>query len=286
MTVPVEPQTATVEAQLEQARRQLAAAAVEEPGRTAESLLRFVIGCERSHLFAHPERELTPQETEQFQRLILRRTDGEPTQYILGVREFFGRDFEVSPAVLIPRPETELLIEAVVEKASSAARVLDVGTGSGCIAVTLACERPSFDICSVDISEPALIVAKKNAQRLGARVEFRHGDLMEPFEGELFDVVVSNPPYVAERDRPTLSREVRREPETALFAGVDGLEVYRRLIPAAMGALRPGGLLAMELGYDSLPGVLALLEGWDDVETRSDLAGVMRIALARRPGLA
>jgi release factor glutamine methyltransferase len=282
MTGAHEPREATVKAQLEHARRQLAAAGIEEPRRTAESLLGFVTGCESSHLFAHPERELSVDEAEQLQALVARRVEGEPTQYIFGVREFFGRDFEVSPAVLIPRPETELLVEAVLEKGPESARALDVGTGSGCIAVTLACERPSWEICAVDISEPALAIAENNAERLKARVEFRHGDLTEPFEGESFDVVVSNPPYVAERDRPTLSREVRREPEAALFAGADGLDNYRRLIPGAARVLRPGGLLAMELGYDSLPGVLALLEGWDDVETRPDLTGITRIALARR----
>ncbi|MDA0204650.1 MAG: peptide chain release factor N(5)-glutamine methyltransferase [Acidobacteria bacterium] len=282
----VEPQTATVEAQLEQASHQLAAAPVEEPRRTAESLLGFVMGCERSHLFAHPERELSLKEAEQFQLLVERRFSGEPTQYILGVREFYGRDFEVNPAVLIPRPETELLIEAVLEQLPEFACVLDVGTGSGCIAVTLACERPSLKVHAVDISEPALAVAENNAQRHQAGVKFRRGDLTEPFADESFDVVVSNPPYVAERARPALSREVRREPELALFAGLDGLDVYRRLIPDAGRVLRPGGLLAMELGHDSLPGVLALLAGWDDVETRPDLAGIARIALARRPRFA
>lgn len=279
----VEPQTTTVEGLLEQARRRLAAAAVEEPRRTAESLLGFVAGCERSQLFAHPEREFSLEDAEQFHLLVDRRAEGEPTQYILGVWEFFGRDFEVNPAVLIPRPETELLVETVLERAPDTVRVLDVGTGSGCIAVTLACERPSWEICATDISEPALTVAENNARRLKVRVEFRSGDLTEAFEGESFDVVVSNPPYVTEGDRSTLSREVRREPEAALFAGADGLDIYRRLIPAAARVLRPGGLLALELGYDSLPGVLALLEGWDDVETRRDLAGITRIALARRP---
>lgn len=281
-----EPQGTSVEAQLEWARRRLAGAIVEEPRRTAESLLGFVIGCERSLLFAHPERELSFEEAERFAGLVTRSMGGEPTQYILGVREFFGRDFEVNPAVLIPRPETELLVEAVLEKSTENARVLDVGAGSGCIAVTLACERPAWKVYATDISEQALAVAERNARRLETQVEFRLGDLTEPFAGEAFDVVVSNPPYVAERDRPTLSREVRREPETALFAGEDGLDVYRRLIPAAMRVLKPGGLLALELGYDSLPGVLALLEGWDDIETRPDLAGITRIALARRARLA
>jgi release factor glutamine methyltransferase len=285
MTVSAEP-AATVEAQLEQARRRFAEATIEEPRRTAESLLGFVIGCDRSHLFAHPERELSAQEAACYRRLVERRAAGEPTQYLLGVREFFGRDFEVNPAVLIPRPETELLVEAVLEKAPETVRVLDVGTGSGCIAVTLACERPSWEIYAADISKPALTVAENNARRLEARVEFRHGDLTEPFSDESFDVVVSNPPYVAQRDRPTLSRELRWEPELALFAGDDGLDIYRRLVPAAARVLRPGGLLAMELGYESLPGVLALLEEWDDVETQPDFAGVTRIALARSPRFA
>ena len=286
MTVAVEPQTATVEAQLEHTRRQLAAAAVEEPRRTAESLLGFVIGCDRSHLFAHPERELSVEEAEQLQRLVARRAAGEPAQYILGVREFFERNFEVNPAVLIPRPETELLIEAVFEKAPGSARVLDVGTGSGSIAVTLACERSDLEMFAIDISSGALRTARRNEQRHGATVRFMQGDLLEPIAGDSFDAVVSNPPYVAECARPTLSREVRREPGLALFAGVDGLDIYRRLIPSAARVLKAGGLLAMELGYDSLPGVLALLEGWDDVETRPDLAGVTRIALARRPRFA
>jgi release factor glutamine methyltransferase len=281
MTVSAEP-SATVATQLEEARRRLAEDSIEEPRRTAESLLGFVIGCDRSHLFAHPERALSEQEMERFNSLIERRAAGEPTQHLLGVREFFGRDFEVNPAVLIPRPETELLVEAVLERAPENARVLDVGTGSGCIAVTLACERPSWSVYATDLSEPALRVAESNAKRLGAQVEFRLGDLTEPFDGESFDVVVSNPPYVAQRDRPTLSRELSWEPELALFAGEDGLDVYRRLVPAAARVLRPGGLLAMELGYDSLPGVLELLEEWDDVETRPDLAGIIRMALARR----
>lgn len=283
MTVAVEPQTATVEAQLEQARRQLAAAAVEEPRRTADSLLGFLLGCERSQLFAHPERALSIKEAEQFQLLVARRLSGEPTQYILGVREFFDREFAVNPAVLIPRPETELLVEAVLENTRATARVIDVGTGSGCIAVTLACERPAWDVFAVDVSAAALETAQRNARRHGAIVCFSEGDLLESVADDSIDVVVSNPPYVAERDRPTLSGEVRREPELALFAGVEGLDVYRRLIPAAARALKPGGLLALELGYDSLPGVLALLEGWDDIETRPDLAGIARIALARRP---
>lgn len=282
MTVAAEPQAATIEAQLLRARRQLASAAVDEPRRTADSLLAAVLECDASHLFAHPERELTEQEAAQFSALINRRANGEPTQYLTGVREFYGRDFAVNPSVLIPRPETELLVEAVLELATTDAKILDVCTGSGCIATTLVCERSTYRLFASDISVDALDTARRNAARHGAAITFSERDLLTDIEDASFDVIVSNPPYVSERDRPTLSREVQREPALALFAGDDGLDVYRRLIPTAKQALRPGGLLALELGYDSLPGVRDLLGDWDAVEFRPDLAGIPRIALARR----
>lgn len=283
MTVAAEPQAATVAAQLDRARRQLASAAVEEPRRTAETLLGIVIGGDRSYFFAHPELELTSPESLRFADLVERRAAGEPTQYLTGVREFYGRDFEVNPQVLIPRPETEQLVEAVLSLAPPEARILDVGAGSGCIAATLYCERPSFTVFAADISAAALQTAQRNAARCQAAVAFLQGDMLEAVADESLDVVVSNPPYIAERDRAGLSREVRREPELALFAGKDGLAAYNRLIPAAARVLRQNGLLALELGYDSLPGVQTLLKGWDDVEIQADLAGIPRIALARRP---
>jgi release factor glutamine methyltransferase len=282
MTVAAEPQAATIEAQLDRARHQLASAAIEEPRRTADTLLSNVLQCDPSHLFTHPERELTEQESARFAALVERRASGEPTQYLTGVREFFGRDFEVNPSVLIPRPETEFLIEAVLCEVPGAATILDLCTGSGCIATTLACERSAYQLFASDISAAALDTARRNASRNGARVSFAQRDLLEDVEEHSFDVIVSNPPYVAERDRPTLSREVGHEPALALFAGDDGLEIYRRLIPAAERVLRPGGLLVLELGYDSLPGVKQLLAGWDAVEFRPDLAGITRVALARR----
>lgn len=286
MTVAAEPQAATIEAQLLPARYQLASAAVEEPRRTAGTLLAAVLDCDQTHLFAYPERVLTEPESAHFAELVARRAAGEPTQYLTGVREFFGRDFEVDPTVLIPRPETEFLIEAVLGEAPDSARILDLCTGSGCIATTLACERPNNQVFAADISADALRIAQRNSGRHDASVSFLQGDLLDAVRDESYDVIVCNPPYVAERDRATLSREVRREPSLALFAGTDGLAIYRRLIPAATRVLRPGGLLVLELGYDSLPGVRELLGEWDRVEIRSDLAGIARVALARRPPFA
>jgi release factor glutamine methyltransferase len=281
MTVAAEPQAATIEAQLQRARHQLASAAVEEPRRTAGILLAAVLDCDQTHLFAYPERVLTEPESACFADLVDRRAAGEPIQYLTGVREFFGRDFEVNSTVLIPRPETEFLIEAVLGEAPDNARILDLCTGSGCIATTLACEQPNSQVFATDISADALRIAQRNSGRYDASVSFLQGDLLDAVRDESFDVIVCNPPYVSERDRVMLSREVKHEPSLALFAGTDGLAIYRRLIPAATRVLRPGGLLVLELGYDSLPGVRELLGEWDRVEIRPDLAGVVRVALAR-----
>ncbi len=273
---------ATIESELERSRALLARAGVAEPRLTAECLLGFTLRADRAHLFAHPERLLDEAELSRVRALIERRAGGEPLQHLTGVREFYGRDFKVSPDVLIPRPETELLVEAVLERLRGDERLTDVGTGSGAIAVTLALEAPRSQVLACDVSAKALEVAAGNARDLDATVKLWRGDLLSAVAAGSLDVVVSNPPYVAERDRPTLSREVRREPSLALFAGEDGLACYRRLIPQARLALRPGGLLALELGYDGLPGVTALLADWDNVETRTDLAGINRVLLARR----
>ncbi len=273
----------TTGSELVRARALLAASGVEETRLTAETLLAHVLGADRAHLFAHPERPLGEDERSLFRDLIARRTEGEPTQHLTGVREFFGREFAVSAAVLIPRPETECLVEAALERLRGDERIVDVGVGSGAIAVTLALEAPGLRVAACDLHGKALAAAAGNARKLGADIELWQGDLLDAAAPRSLDAVISNPPYVAERDRPTLSREVRREPETALFAGEDGLDCYRRLIPQAKGALRSGGLLALELGYDSLPGVRALLADWDNTETRNDLAGIPRVVLARRP---
>jgi release factor glutamine methyltransferase len=183
--------------------------------------------------------------------------------------------------VLIPRPETELLCESALERLPSGARVADVGTGSGCIAVTLALEARTARVLAVDLSADALRIARRNAAALGAQVGFVRADLLGSFAGGSLDAVVSNPPYVPHPDREGLAREVRDwEPEGALFAGEEGLDVYRRLIPEAARVLRPGGLLAMEFGFGQAEGIRALLAGWNDVEIRNDLAGIPRVALA------
>jgi release factor glutamine methyltransferase len=183
--------------------------------------------------------------------------------------------------VLIPRPETELLCEAVLERLPEGARVADVGTGSGCIAVTLALEWRTARVYAVDLSADALRIARRNAATHRADVGFVRADLLGSFAGASLDAVVSNPPYVPEPDRAGMAREVRDwEPETALFAGQEGMDIYRRLIPEAARVLRPGGLLAMEFGFGQAEAMRAMLAGWKHVEIRNDLAGIPRVALA------
>ncbi|MDP8990385.1 MAG: peptide chain release factor N(5)-glutamine methyltransferase, partial [Acidobacteriota bacterium] len=207
------------------------------------------------------------------------RMKGEPTQYITGRQEFYGREFRVTRDVLIPRPETEHLIEAAL--ARGAESILDIGTGSGAIAVTLALET-TMRVTATDVSPAALRVARQNAQALAARVDFVACDLGAAFNDGSFDLVVSNPPYVAERDRASLQSEVRdHEPGLALFGGEDGLAVYRRLIPEATRLLRPDGWLMMELG--DAEAVREMCADWSGVEVVNDLAGIPRVLLARRP---
>ena len=213
-------------------------------------------------------------------RYLHERMQGKPTQHITGRQEFYGREFRVTPDVLIPRPETEHLIEAALPFGNAATRILDIGTGSGAIAATLALETKAR-VIATDISLPALAVAQRNAQALGASVDFTACDLGSAFTDASFHLIVSNPPYVAERDRATLQPEVRdREPALALFGGDDGLTVYRRLIPEAARLLRPGGWLMMELG-EATP-VSEMLSDWHDVEIRNDLAGIPRVVIARK----
>ncbi len=222
--------------------------------------------------------------------LVERRAAGEPIQYITGETEFYRLPIQVNRDVLIPRPETELLVEKALELASLFRwpRVLDVGTGSGAIAVALAHEWPEAAVTATEISERALKLARHNAEHLelANRIRFLQGDLLAPVAGEEFDLVVSNPPYVADRDRESLSIEVRDfEPAQALFAGEDGMDVYRHLIPAAFGALVPGGFLLLEIGYDQAELVRALIQaaGFEQVEFTPDLQGILRVAIARRP---
>jgi release factor glutamine methyltransferase len=262
----------------------LAEAAVEQPRRTAELILASVLGVERVHLIAHPELPLDEAAGAELDRRIARRASGEPLQYILGRQEFYGRDFRVAPGVLIPRPETELLVERTLTLVQDGDRICDVGAGSGAIALTVALERPRARVTAVDFFEPALAASRANAAALRAAVSLCRGDLLTPFRDGSFDLIVSNPPYVAESARPSLQRELAHEPASALFAGPDGLDCYRRLIPQAARALKPGGWLLLELGYDSLPGVAPLLatEIWDAPEISKDLAGIPRVVAARR----
>ena len=273
----------SIGAGLLRAAERLRDAGVAPARRTAESLLAHALECERVTLLAHPERLLDEPAAAAFELLVERRAAGEPTQHLLGRQEFYGRDMEVGPAAFIPRPETELLVEEALERFSSAERIVDVGTGSGCIAITLAAELGRATT-AVEIAEETLAVARRNAVRHAARVSFVRADLLSAARPGSLDLVVSNPPYVSPAARPALQRVVLREPARALFGGQDGLDVYRRLIPQAEQALRPGGGLALELGHDSLPGVLELLRAgrWMAPRVREDLAGIPRVASALR----
>jgi release factor glutamine methyltransferase len=263
---------------------------VPSPRLNAELLLMFVLGQERAYLYAHPERELTAEEQERYDDAIRERARGCPTQYITGHQEFWGLDLLVSPAVLIPRPETEHLVEAVLElvkrrEPEEKLRLVDVGTGSGCIALALASELPHAEIHACDFSEEALEMARVNAARLGLanRIAFRESDLLSAYAGEAFDFVISNPPYVGESEADKVQRQVREfEPKAAVFSGQEGMDIYRRLIPEAKKSLKPGGWLAAEIGFSAEQKVRALLAGWDDVQVTPDLQGIPRVIAAKR----
>lgn len=259
--------------------------------RDVAQLLAFVLGVERTFLLAHPEGVVAAAQFEAFEALVARRAQGEPLQYLVGRQEFYGLEFRVTPAVLIPRPETEHLVEAVELWATQfhderTLEIADVGTGSGAIAVALATHVAGVRVTATDISEAALAVARENAEAHGCeeRIRFVHGDLLSGVETELrFDVITSNPPYIPERDAATMQREVvGHEPHTALFAGEDGMDVYRRLIPVAKAALREGGLLALEIGFGQWELIAELLQGWQDVRFIDDYQGIPRVALAVR----
>jgi len=298
----------------------LTAARVGSPRMNAELLLMFVLGCDRAYLFSHPERDLTPDEHTRYDEAIAQRATGIPAQYITGHQEFWGLDFIVSPAVLIPRPETEHVIETVLglgiastlssrpqhslplaegnaewrdlasrgapHTASTPLRLIDVGTGSGCIAIALAKELPGAEIHAVDISPAALEIARANAARhqFDARIMFRQGDLLAGFPPSHFDLVVSNPPYVGESEADQVQLEVRKfEPRNAVFAGHTGLEVIARLVPQAAEALKPGRWLVLEISGNIVDGVKRLLQGWKQVHSVNDLQGIPRVVAAQKP---
>jgi release factor glutamine methyltransferase len=252
------------------------------PRLTAEVLLCHALHREREYLYAHPEEELTEVAWIHYGRYLHQRLQGKPTQYITGHQEFYGREFRVTPDVLIPRPETEHLVEATLTRLRPRDKVLDVGTGSGAIAISVALET-SAQVYATDISTAALRIANENARRLSAPVSFLAADLTSCFADASFDLIASNPPYVPKTDHPALQREVRDyEPEVALFGGPSGLEIYEHLIPEARRVLRPGGWLLLELGYNSLDPVRKMLgPECSEITVQADLAGLPRVLAAR-----
>ncbi|HUI53719.1 MAG TPA: peptide chain release factor N(5)-glutamine methyltransferase [Bryobacteraceae bacterium] len=275
----------TVQTALRQGVQLLEDAAVSVPRLTAEVLLSHAMHRERVYLYAHPEQELQELEWLHYGRYLHERIQGKPTQYITHHQEFYGRDFRVTRDVLIPRPETEHVVEAALKLAPHARRILDVGTGSGALAATLQLETGA-QTWATDISTAALAVAAENALRLGARVEFIACDLMAAIAPASMDLVVSNPPYVPVTQQQGLQREVRDwEPHVALFAGETGFEIYDVIVADAPRVLRPGGHLILELGFGSVDHVTALLGAWQDIQITADLAGIPRVISAQHLSL-
>jgi release factor glutamine methyltransferase len=268
---------------------------VGSPRMNAEVLLMLTLNCDRAYLYAHDDRQLSDEEISRYREHLSERARGVPSQYITGHQEFWGLDFIVNPSVLIPRPETEHIIEVVQQLAAemkvSAApgrpKMIDVGTGSGAIAIALAKEFPLADVTAVDLSESALEVAKLNAVRLevARRVRFAPSDAMaDVVRDGSFDFVVSNPPYVALSEADKVQDVVKKfEPQMAVFAGENGFDVIDRLIPQAREALRSGGYLVMEIGYSMSQKTIDRLVDWQDVHAVPDLAGIPRVVVARKP---
>lgn len=273
----------TLQTAVAQGAELLAASGTPEPRLTAELLLCHAVHCERTYLYAHPEQDLREVEWIHYGRWLHERMQGKPLQYITRTQEFYGRPFRVTPAVLIPRPETEILVETVLKRRPAARSIVDAGAGSGAIAITLALELGAR-VAATDISLPALQVAAYNATSLQARVNWIAADLLSVIADSSVDIVVSNPPYVPLEERESLQREVRDwEPHLALFAGSTGLDIYRRLIPEAWRALRPGGLLALELGFGQADAVKNLARDWHGLEITPDLAGIPRVLSCEKP---
>lgn len=283
----------TVRRALGQAISELTAAQVPSASTAAEVLLMHVLGNDRAFLYAHPEVELSLEQERAYRLLLERRAAGTPTQYLTGRQEFWGLTFQVEPGVFIPRPETEHVVEAALaivreRLKKPTARIVDIGAGTGCIALALASELPAAEIFATDISEAALAVARRNAEALGlaSRVSFLQSDLLDAFGSSRgsFDLIVSNPPYVSPREAAQLPREVlEHEPAEALFSPGEGLAITRRLIEQAALLLLSGGWLALELGYQMSSRVQSLLgSGWTSVEITPDLRGIPRVLSAQK----
>lgn len=254
--------------------------------RDAELLLIRATGFTRALLLTHPNASLTLEQQSIYEEWLSRRALHEPIQYITSDQEFYGLTLRVTPAVLIPRPETEHLVEALLNRVpqNASLRIADVGTGSGAIAIALACQLRKATITALDNSQPALTIARENAERhkLADRISFLESDLLGAVAEEKFDAVVSNPPYVPESE--ILEPQVRNfEPHTALYAGPCGLDIYQRLIPQSWGVLSSQGWLLLEIGHEQRDALATLLERWSDVDFINDLQGIPRVAVARRP---
>ncbi len=272
----------------------LAAAREKLPASEARLLLGHVMVRPAAWLIAHDDEVLDEAALLRFASLVARRNGGEPVAYLVGHREFYGREFAVSPEVLIPRPETEMLVDIALAQevgaggtatgaATSAARILDLGTGSGCIAITLALEIPSAQVSAVDAYDAALRTACKNAERLKASLRLLQSDWFSALAGERFDLIVANPPYIAAADPHLAAGDLRHEPVTALVSGDDGLDAIRRIVADAPQHLVPGGQLWLEHGYDQAAAVRELFAGagWTDIAQHRDLAGIVRVTGGR-----
>ena len=264
-----------------QGSKLLEEASIAVPRLTAEVLLAHALRRDRVWLYAHPEQELAEVEWLHYGRYLHERLKGKPTQYITQRQEFYGREFRVTPDVLIPRPETEHLVEAALQM--PAKRILDIGAGSGAIAITLALETGA-QVYATEVSPLAAAVAADNARRLGAHIDIVVCDLLSAIAPQSIDLIVSNPPYVPLHERDGLQREVRDyEPHTALFGGESGFDVYDRIVADAPRVLRRGGWLVMELGFGTADHVAATLKDWCEVRIQPDLAGIPRVIAANRP---
>lgn len=275
---------------------QLISSGVPSPRMNAELLLMFTLGRDRAYLYGHPEQVIDAHELSLYERALRQRASGVPAQYITGHQEFWGLDLIVSPAVLIPRPETEHVVETVLElyrggelggrQSRGPWRIVDVGTGSGAIALALAKEMRNSEIHATEISRPALEVARANAARheLEKHIQFHESDLLAGLEPSAFDLVVSNPPYVGESEADQVQLEVRKfEPRNAVFAGETGLEVIDRLIPQAYAVLKATGWLVIEISGTIADGVEKLLGGWQELQIHKDLNAIPRVVVAQKP---